>query len=174
MPGFIGVLHCSFCDIATKILCQCSNFAVAWNTIMTTVIFIILVIIVFALLFTFRYNIEKQIGKEKAEYKAQLSFSLPPTEVFSICLTSLTAIQKTNIKYQNKSEGKIVAKLPSTWSSIGETITFQIEKREKGLTSLIVIAVPFISPAVQSATYNFENAEKIIAYLRQYSNVDIT
>lgn len=111
--------------------------------------------------------IRRRTNSEIDEFKTALDFRLPPERVFALCLASLKVLRRYKIQYKNENEGKLVARLPLTWVSTGETITFQVATGRDGLTSLNIVSTPIVPCPV----YYFKSDEKILEYLRYHSVV---
>ena len=132
----------------------------------TTIVIGGFVLIGFAVAFLLRCNLQKATdGLKTDEFRRQINFHVSPANLFALCHDSLKLIKGHKIEYQNEDEGKIVAKLPFSWVSSGETITFQIT-RKKDTTSLGVLAVPLLA----SRIYNFQNSEKIMEYIMTHTD----
>ena len=101
---------------------------------------------------------------EGDKFKGTLEFAQPPDKVFELCKESLGVLRKHNIQFSDLKTGKLVAKLPMTWVSNGETITFQISTAKDGLTSLSITS----EPPLPSPVYNYVNSEKIVDYLKEH------
>ena len=112
--------------------------------------------------------VRRRTNSEIDEFKTALDFRLPPERVFALCLASLKVLRRYKIQYQNENEGKLVARLPLTWVSTGETITFQIATGRDSLTSLNIVSAPIVPCPV----YNSKSDEKILEYLRNHNAVD--
>lgn len=111
----------------------------------------------------FWQTINKNItADDKNKFTAQIDFPLSPEQVFALCRDSLGAVRKFKLKYINSDEGKLIAKLPPTLDSWGETITFQV-KKIPGLTSVLIES----SLALPNVLYNYDNTKKIIEYLTE-------
>jgi hypothetical protein len=111
--------------------------------------------------------IRRRTNAETDEFKTALEFHLPPEKVFALCLDSLTVLRRYQIQYRNENEGRLVTRLPLTWVSTGETITFQIANGRDGSTSLDIVS----DSNIPCPAYDFHSTEKILAYLKNHTQL---
>ena len=131
----------------------------------TDLIIGLLALVVSAVIAILWLAIRRQTNSD--EFKTSLDFHLQPDQVFALCLASLQVLRRYKIQCRNEKEGKLVVRLPFTWVSTGETITFQIATGRDGLTSLNIVSAPIVPCPV----FNFKSDEKILEYLRNHNVV---
>lgn len=131
----------------------------------TDLIIGLLAFVVSALIAILWLAIRRQTNSD--EFKTSLDFHLQPEQVFALCLASLQVLRRYKIQCRNEKEGKLVVRLPFTWVSTGETITFQMTNGRDGLTSLSIVSTPIVPCPVG----NFQSDEKILGYLRNHTEV---
>jgi hypothetical protein len=119
------------------------------------------------LIATLIVRFQKRQMSEGDKFKATLEFAQPSDKVFELCKESLGVLRKHKIQFSDLKTGKLVAKLPMTWVSSGETITFQTSTTKDGLTSLSITS----EPPLPSQAYNYVNSEKILDYLNNHKQL---
>lgn len=124
----------------------------------------LLAIFISALIAILWLAIRRPANSATEQFKATLDFHLPPEQVFALCLASLKVVRRFEIQYWSENEGKLVARLPLTWVSTGETIAFQIANHKDGLTSLDIVS----EQIVPTPAYGYQSTEKILEYLKNH------
>ena len=114
-----------------------------------------------AVVSAYRISVEESISwVSENNFNATLEFKLSKDKLFALLNESLNAQGKCKIKYSNTDEGKLIAKLPVTLGSWGETITFQIKDLNGKYSVIIESTLPMPTPL-----YDYDKSKEIVNYL---------
>jgi len=100
-----------------------------------------------------------------------IELQCPYDEAFNLCTLAVNVVRgRPRILRRDKSMGRIIAKTSVTIYSWGETITFNIRRISDNRTQVEISSKPAI---IQILDYgkNFENIEKIVAFLKEKCNL---
>ncbi|RLE64609.1 MAG: hypothetical protein DRJ38_05180 [Thermoprotei archaeon] len=96
----------------------------------------------------------------------------PYDEAFNLCTLALNAVKGgAKILSRNKSTGLITTKTGATIYSWGEVITFNIRRVSDNRTRIEITSKPANIIQILDYGKNFENIEKIVAFLKEKCNL---
>jgi hypothetical protein len=100
--------------------------------------------------------------------KRKLELKLPYEEAYTLCLNSINFIPKSRIKKENRSLGRIDARIGVSGFSWGEVISFKVNKtKDDDRTYVRVSSKPIVPIAFVDWGKNMFNIESIIYFLRR-------
>jgi hypothetical protein len=101
-------------------------------------------------------NIDLQVSYDKA---------------FDLCIGALNLIKRCKIRNEDRSQGKIDAKVGMTWKTWGDVISFDVRKIDNDRTQIEVSSRPAVRTTLIDCGKNLENVKKIIRFLKEHSEM---
>ncbi len=95
----------------------------------------------------------------------KLELQISHDKAFDRCIESLDLIKNCNIREQDRSHGKIVAKTTINWKTWGDTISFDVAPMDNGHIKIDISSRPTARTTLVDFGKNLENVEKIKSFL---------
>jgi len=110
-------------------------------------------------------NSEEAMG---VHHVRNVELRLPYDDVFNICIESLNLIKKFKIQKEDRSQGKIVARISVSWQIWGDMISFDVCRIDNNRTQVIVSSKPVVRTTLVDYGRNLENVERITEFLKKH------
>ncbi len=99
----------------------------------------------------------------------ELMLRVPYDEAMRRCLASLSEIAGYRLQEVSHSYGKIVAMVPSTWTHLGQIISFTVAEQGNDAVRVKLVSKPLFTAVRVDFGRNLQNVERIGAYLRAHA-----
>jgi len=86
-------------------------------------------------------------------------------DIYSETINALRAIKRSKVKKANKKSMLILARTGVNWKTFGDKIRITFQEKDKNHISLAINSKPRVWMTAVDYGKNFDNVEKIIAYL---------
>jgi len=117
----------------------------------------------------------KRISSETSEealgvhHVRKVKLQLTYDKVFDLCMASLSLIKKCKIQNEDRSQGKIVAKVGMTWKTWGDVISFEVREIDNDGVQVEVSSRPSVRTTLVDYGKNLENVKTLVGYINANS-----
>lgn len=116
-----------------------------------------------------RITSDRSEAAMKVRHLRNIELKLPYDRAFTLCIRSLDLIKKCQIKQQDRSQGKIVARTSMTWNTFGNVILFKVLSINEEQSRVEILSKPWVPTTLIDFGENLQNIATIADFIEKKS-----